>query len=343
MGHKGLIALLAVTLAAVVGAVYVGQSGESADENPLVGTRVLPEVGKRIDEVGRIALVHAGQKTTLVRRGKGWVVEEKSDYPANDTKVDEALLGLAGITYVEEKTRTPGLYPRLAVEDADKKNAKSTLVTVADAKGSLLGEVIVGKHRVDQLGGGNDGVYVRKPGGAQSWLARGTLDLSGDTTQWLDRSLLDLPAAKVKDVALTQPDGAKLEFDRKKPADAFALAVPVPAGKKLKSDDPLDDPASALAGLELDDVRPAKSFDFPKTGTAVARYASFDGLVVTLSLAKKDGTDWARIAVAGSGAAAKEAAALEAKLAPWIFALSADKAKTLETKLADVIEAQKAS
>ena len=37
-----------------------------------------------------------------------------------------------------------------------------------------------------QLGGGNDGIYVRKPGDAQSWLARGTLDLSGDTAGWLD-------------------------------------------------------------------------------------------------------------------------------------------------------------
>ncbi len=343
MRHQGLISLLAVTLAAVAVAVYVGRGGETPDENPLAGTPVLPEIGKRIDDVGRIALVHAGVKTTLVRQGPGWVVEEKSDYPANNTKVNQALLGLAGITYVEMKTRTPALYPRLEVEDADKKNAKSTLVTVADAKGSLLGEVIVGKRRVDQLGGGNDGVYVRKPGGAQSWLARGTLDLAGDTAQWLDQKLLDLPAAKVKDAVLTQADGAKLAFARAKPADPFALAVPVPAGKKVKGDGPFDDPAGALAGLELTDVQPAKDFAFPKTGVAAARYESFDGLVVTVSVLNKAGTDWARIAVAGSGAAAKQAAALDAKFQPWVFAIAADKAKALETKLDDVVEAAKGS
>ncbi|HUZ71411.1 MAG TPA: DUF4340 domain-containing protein [Stellaceae bacterium] len=343
MRNKGLISLLAVTLAAVAIAIYVGQSGETPQENPLVGTSVLPEVGKRIDDVGRVALVHGGVKTTLVRRGKGWVVEEKSDYPANDTKVNQALLGLAGITYVEMKTRTPALYPRLDVEDADKKDAKSTLVTIADAKGSLLGELIVGKSRIDQLGGGNDGVYVRKPGGAQSWLARGTLDLSGDTTKWLDTSLLDLPEAKVKDVVLTQADGSKLAFKRDKPGDNFALAVPMPPGKKLKAGGPFDDPGSALAGLELADVRPAKGFDFPKTGAAEARYESFDGLVVTLSVVKQAGTDWARIAVTGSGAAAKQAAALEAKVQPWIFAIADYKAKALETKLGDVVEAAKGS
>ena len=64
----------------------------------------------------------------------------------------QALLGLADLAFVEPKTKKPDLYPRLELEDADKKGAKSTLVTVSDDKGSLLGEIIAGKRSVDAAG-----------------------------------------------------------------------------------------------------------------------------------------------------------------------------------------------
>ena len=105
----------------------------------------------------------------------------------------------------------------------------------------------------------------------------------------------------------------------------------------------LDAPAGALAGLELTDVRQAADFAFPKDGVAQARYESFDGLVLTVALTQKDGTDWVRIAASGTGDAEKHAAELNAKLQPWIFAVSSYKAKTLQTKLADVIAAPKPS
>jgi Domain of unknown function (DUF4340) len=343
MQNKGLIGLFAVTLAAVIVAFLVARGGVAARTDPLVGTHVLPQVASGLDGVARVALVTGGVKTTLVRQGNDWTVEERGFYRADGDKMHKALLGLGDLTYVEPKTRKPDLYPRLELEDADKPGAKSTLVTMSDAQGSLLGEIIAGKHSVDQLGGGNDGVYVRKPGDAQSWLARGALDLSGGTADWLDKKLMDLPAAQVKSVALTQAGGGQLSFARQKPEDKFALAAPPPAGKKLKSDSALDEPAGALAALELGDVRPAKDFDFPPQGVAAARFESFDGLVVTVSLADKDGAHWAKIAASGSGEAASRAAELNGKFQPWVFGLPDYKAKALETKLDDVIETPKGS
>jgi hypothetical protein len=342
MRTKGLIGLLAVTAAAVIVAVVLSMGGGAPAADPLAGTPVLPQVGKQLDAVGRIALVRGETKTTLVHKGKSWVVEEKDGYAADPIKVRHALLGLAELRYVEPKTRKPALYSRLEVEDTGKAGSKSTLVTVADEKGSLLGEIIAGKRRADQLGGGNDGIYVRKPGNQQSWLARGTLDVSGDTTAWLDRKVLDLPEAQVKEAVLTGPDGATVTILRDKAQDKFHLAD-LPAGKKLKSDDALDEPAAALANLELTDVEPAKDVELPQDGVAHARYTSFDGLTVTVDLFDKDGGHWARLAASGSGAAEKKAAALNAKLAPWIYGIADYKAKTLRTKLGDLIESPKGS
>lgn len=342
MRSKGLIGLIVVTVAAVVVAVWVSFGSGKAATDPRAGNAVLPELGQRLGDVGRVSLVRGEQKATLLRKDKAWVVEEKGGYPADLLKLRQTLLGLAELRLVEPKTRKAEFHPRLEVEDAGKKDSKSTLITVADEQGKLLGEVIVGKRRIDQLGGGNDGVYVRKPGDAQSWLARGTLDPSGDMASWLDRKVMDVPEAQVKQAVLTAPDGKALTIGRAKPEDKLAL-VGAPADTKLKSDTALVEPAGALGGLDLTDVRPAKEFEFPQDGVAHAEYTSFDGLAVKVDLVEKDGTNWVRLQASGSGDAVKQATELNAKLTPWVFAVASFKANALKTKLADLVETPKGS
>ena len=341
MQHKGLIALVAVTVLAVAGAAVVTRTtGPKSD--PLAGKPVLPEVASRLGDVGRMALVHGDQKTTLVRDGDKWSIEERGNYAANVTKVRQALLGLADLTYVEPKTAKAASYPRLEVEEAGGKDSKSTMVTLADTKGALMGDVITGKHRDDQLGGGEGGVYVRKPGTAQSWLARGKLDLAGNTADWLDKTLLDLPGAQVKQLVLTQADGSSITIGRDKAGDKLALAN-MPKDKKLKYDSILDDAAGTLGKLQLDDVQPAKDFAFPTSGVSHAQFVAFNGETIAIDLADKDGKSWAKITATGTGDGQKAATDLNTKASPWIYALPSDKAKTLRDKIDDLVEAPKAS
>lgn len=342
MKHKGLIALLLATAGAVAVAVLVSLGRGAGDADPQTGQLVLPELRQRAGEIARVTLVHGEAKTTLLRQGDKWLVEEKGNYPADAARLSQALQGLAELRYVEAKTRKPDFYARLEVEDAGRKDAKSTLVTVSDDKGDLLGEIIAGKRRVDQLGGGTDGIYVRKPGDAQSWLARGTLDLATDASGWLDRNIVDLPRDKVKEVVLTQPDGSKLDLAHDKPEDKLALKD-APADTTLKSDTALVEPTTALASLTLSDVRPAAEMPFAAEGVSRAEITSFDGLTVKLALVDKDGKSWARLEASGTGEAEKQAQQLNARLAPWAYAIPDYKAKLLRTKLADVTAQPKPS
>ena len=341
MKHKGLIALLLATAASVAVAVLVSFSGGNGGTDPLVNQLVLPEVGQRLGEVARVTLVHGGARTTLLHQADKWVVEEKSDYPVDAAKLHQTLLGLAELRYVEAKTSKPDLYSRLEVEDAGGKDAKSTLITVSDAKGTLLGEIIAGKRRVDLLGGGTDGIYVRKPGNAQSWLASGTLELPEDAAQWLDSAIVDLPRDQVKEVVLTQPDGATLDIVHDKPGAPLELKG-APSDAKAKPD-ALVEPTTGLASLTLTDVQPAAAMKLPDKGVSHAEFVSFGGLTVKVALFDQDGKSWAHLEASGTGAAEKEAQALNARVAPWIYAIPEYKAKAMRTKLADVTEPAKPS
>jgi hypothetical protein len=342
MQIKGLIGLLAVTAAALVVAVLVSAGGKTPNADPLVGAKVMAELGPKLGDVARVTLVHGDARTTLVRQGAGWVVEERGNYPVDAGKLRQTLLGLAEMSYVEPKTRKAELYPRLEVEDAGQTDAKSTLITASDEKGDILGEIIAGKRRIDQLGGNVDGVYVRKPGDAQSWLARGTLDVAGDTASWLDHGIVDLPREKIKEVVLTAPDGSKLDIAHDGPEAPLALKD-APANAKPKSETALVEPTTALASLTLADVRPVGELPLPEKDVSHAEFTTFDGLVVKVALFDKDGKSWARLEASGTGDAEKQAALLNAKLSPWVFAIQEYKAKSLRTKLADVTEAQKSS
>jgi len=335
MQQKGLIALLAVTAVAVVLAV-VSSLGGTSRQNPLVGSAVLPDLAPHLAEIERIGLVQGGQNTTLARQGDSWVVEERGGYPADAERVRHLLFGLAELSYVEPKTADAKYYSRLELDDAAAKGAKSTLITVAGAKGALLGEIIAGKRKYDELGGGNDGIYLRKPGDAQSWLARGSLDLPPDTAGWLDKHLLDIPAAQVREAAFLAADGSKATLIRDKPENKFRL-VELPKDKKPKSDDALQQPPGALGALELTDVKPAKDFAFPASGVAHARFTTFDGLVVTVDIADRDKTSWARFGATGTGNTAAEAQHFNDKVAPWVVALPSYKADLLKTKLANLL------
>ncbi|MDE2229961.1 MAG: DUF4340 domain-containing protein [Alphaproteobacteria bacterium] len=338
-----MLALLAVTVVAVGLAVVSSLGGPSPQDSPLIGTLVLPDLGHGLQDIDRVTLVRGAQKVTLTRDHDRWRVEEKGGWPADPQRVRRLLLGLAELRYVEPKTRETRLYPRLAVEDAGKPDSRSTLVTVADAKGKLLGEIIAGKSKYDELGGGNDGLYLRKPGDARAWLARGSLDLSGDTTAWLDKTLIDLPATSIKEAEFTAADSGSVAILRDKAGDKFRLATRVPRDKKLKSEDALAEPAGALASLDFADVQPAAAFAFPATGVAHARFATFDGLTLTFDIADQGKTSWVRISAAGTGAAAARAQSINAKTRDWLFALPDYKIGLLKTTLAGLLAPAKSS
>jgi len=341
--QRDLLILLAVTTLAVVLAVVSSVGGPSAQSDPLVGTLVLPDLGPQLQSVDRVTMVHGVQKVTLKRAANGWQAEDKGGWPADATRVRHLLLGLAELRYVEPKTREPALYARLGVEDAGKPDSKSTLLTVAAADGKLLADIIAGNSKYDELGGGDDGLYVRKPGDVRSWLARGSLGLTGDNGIWLDKTLFDVPAAAIKEAVFIAADTQTIAIVRATAGDKFRLASPIPKGKKLKDGDPLAEPAGALASLDLADVQPAVAFAWPTTGVAHARFTTFDGLTVTLDIAGQGKTSWVRITAAGSSAAAAKAQAINAKVHGWVFAFPDYKTGLFKTTLADLIEPAKRS
>ena len=340
--HKRGLLLLAVATAGFVGlAVVALATGNDRRASPTAANqRLFPALADKLGEVAAVELRRSDLTVAFKRQGDDWQVVQKGGYPADAGKVRQIVLALADMTLVEPKTRRPDLYPRLEVEDLGK--GKSSLVTVNDKSGNALARLIVGKRRYDRLGAGNDGVYVRQPGDPQSWLARGSIDLSGDLAGWLDRHILNIPPERIAKVTLTQPDGTTLGLSRAKPDATFAAAG-APANAKFKSDTATGEPAMALETLDFDDVAPKAAMPVPEKGVTTASFTTFEGLTLDLRLFDHDKTNWVAVAATGSGKAAAEAKTIDGRVSGWRYAIPSYKAQTLRTKLADLIEPAKGS
>jgi Domain of unknown function (DUF4340) len=340
MQRRGLILLAAAAAGCAAAAIAAVATGDRYASRTPAERKVFPALAGEFGEIGAVGLERKDLAATFRRHGDLWLVAEKGGYPADAGKVRQVVLTLAEMRLVEPKTRLPSLYDRLEVDDPGK--GKSTLVSVRDQSGKTLAQLIVGKRRFDRLGTGNAGLYVRRPGDAQSWLASGSLDLAGDLAGWLDRQIVDIPDRRIAKVVLTQPDGTRLVLSRAKPDAPFAIEG-APADTKLKSENAPNEPAMALDGLNLDDVAPAAKMPVPISGVATASYTMFDGLKIDLRLAEHGKTDWIAIAATGTGKAASEAKQIAERVSGWSYAIPSYKATMIKTKLADLIEPKKSS
>jgi hypothetical protein len=340
MQSRSLIFLASATAALVAIAIVVLATGDRGVSRAAPGQPAFPALAAKLGEVASVTVSRNGTTMTLIRDGDSWLVAEKGNYPANAAKISQIVRAMADLNLVEPKTQNPDLYPRLDVEDPE--HGKSALVAAKDKSGGDLAQAIVGKRRYDRLGAGNDGVYLRKPGEAQSWLARGTLDPSGDPSSWLERQIIDISEKKIAKVALTQPDGSKLVISRLAPEAKFAVED-APPDTKFKSETTTSGPAGALETLDLDDVKPAGELPVPDKDVVTASFTTFDGLTIDLRLVERDKSDWVAISATGSGSAEAEAKKIEDKVSHWTYAIPAYKANLLKTKLADLIEPAKGS
>jgi hypothetical protein len=340
MQSRSLILLASATAVLVAIAIVVLASGDRGVSRAAPSQPAFPALAAKLGDVASVTVSHSGATMTMIRDGDSWLVTEKGNYPANAAKISQIVRAMADLTLVEPKTHNPDLYPRLEVEDPG--NGKSALVAVKDKSGGDLAQAIVGKRRYDRLGAGNDGVYLRKPGEAQSWLARGTLDPSGDPASWLDRQIIDISEKKIAKVTLTQADGSKLVISRSAPEAKFAVED-APAETKFKSESMIGGPAAALETLDLDDLKPAGQLPVPDKDVVTASFTTFDGLAVDLRLMERDKTNWVAMSASGSGSAEAEAKKIEDKVSHWTYAIPAYKANLLKTKLADLVEPAKGS
>ncbi len=288
------LAVIAAILIAVT--VFVSQRKDAT--SPQTGQPVFPVLKTTINDVAEMRISTQSGTITVHQEDDSWRVKEKHDYPADLGKVRETLIGLAELKILEPKTRKPEHYEKLGVQDVDAEGSLSTGVTLKDAAGNTLAEVIIGNDRPAKGNSEQKEMFIRKPGNPQTWLAMGKLSIEKNPGEWLDKELIRIETKRVRRMRVIHPDGTRLVVEKPKPADLDYHMVNRPAGLELQSQFTVNNVVSTVASLSLDDVNPRSEIPFDQQPVVTAVFETFDGLEGTVKVLRKDEKDYVQISAA---------------------------------------------
>ena len=350
MTLKSISILGALTVVAVGAAGYSLNANRAGPGVEMSGA-VFPGLIEGINTIDKVVVEHRNKTLTMVRSPKGaWTMDESDGYAVSAKNAEKVVVQLADLNFYETKTKKPDLYSRLHVEDPKKKQSEARHIRLFDKDGKVLVDLIAGRKRHNLVGARKEGVYIRKPGNAQTWLAAGELSVGVKSSDWLERKIVDIKEKDVLSVTLRHSDGEVIKVSKEDAkARNFALHG-IPDGKTLEYDTDPNNIAAVIDQLELDDVRKAGYIAFDGGKTTTAEFITRDGLKLEFRVVDKDRTQWVELkasAIDGAPApkegksAAERANEINARVKGWVYALPGFKGSRLKRHMADMLKDKK--
>ncbi len=283
MNIKSLSVLVVVTMVVVIAAVSLTQT----EVTPLKKGKLFPQLAATIDQVTTVNVQTNTETITMIRdESWNWQMQEKHNYPVEANKVNSLLLEMTELTILEAKTSNSELYSKIGVDDVSAPDAQSILLTLK-TKSDSLASIIIGNSQIAKIDSTRNEIYVRKPDDKQVWSVLGKLSVEKQLNDWLERLIVNIKNDNVRQVAI----GEDILIFKDTPDDEEFQLDDLPVNGTVKMPYVLKNIATTLSNLEFDDVIAADKLELKPEIKAV--FTTFDGLEVTMQVAKQNDKNYA--------------------------------------------------
>lgn len=285
MMNRNLVTLLLITIIVIIAAMLAYQS--SAPTTRQEKAFLFPDLAARINDINKIKIESNTNQVILQKMEDSWVIASADNYPAIFEKVRAAVVSLAQFKIIAEKTDNPELYAKLGVQGHDKKASPSLLVTLFDSANNKIESVIIGSRSSGKSGSNLPGWYVRLPDMPRSYHVEGHHEFSAHTIDWFDRDLVDIQAARIREIKIEHPGGNNIIIGKNDMNQTeFELLMPEVESKPAQKI-ALARISKMLEGLYAEGVRLANNMVFPDE-TVNTSITTFDGQIINLRSAVLD-------------------------------------------------------
>lgn len=332
LGVATLIVMLLVLL-------FTGQRGSERDDG---GGLLVPGLREQVNDVAAMDISAAdGSLIVALRRDeRNWRVDNRDGFDADFRRVHDFLRELATARRAEARTSQREWHARLGLAEIGSPEASGVLI---EFPGTDLPAVILGQQ--DAITGGR---FARLQAEDSTWLSDRPLAVAPEALNWLERSVMDIPASELSEVRIEHSDGDRV---RLRPADEEGdqwVLLDVPEGREAGPRWEIRPVANGLANILLDEVR---RHDGAVPDDAVrSTYITRDGLVFAVRLFSDDSGSWAHFSVSVRGPEDDsgdepdqqlliDATAVDARLSPWQFALNPRKFEVMTVRQESLLAA----
>lgn len=324
MNRKSLFVLAVLALSLVASWYFTSQLGKP--QAPAQAEAWLPEL--QAEQVQAIEVQRVGQPLVrLERREQAWVVPAKADYPADQAALAGLLKALGEARKVEPRTANAELYGRLGLAEQGSPEEQAVRVTLQRGELPPL-QLLIGKP------GQQEGQLVRQADEAQSWLISQRIELPASELQWLDRRIVSVPFAEVRELDLRHAGGERLSLYRDKAEEANLRVRQLPEGKRLAFDGAANGPAQFFADLRFADAAPLAQLSFEDKPALQFSLTTFAGKTLKGSLHGQGDQHWLLLEQ-GSDLPASELPGRS----DWAYRIEPYQYQSLAKKLTDVLAA----
>ncbi|MGZ9014162.1 MAG: DUF4340 domain-containing protein [Burkholderiales bacterium] len=274
-----------------------------------IGSKVLPEI--KVADVAQIELRDAKSNVTLVRKEKGWVVQERNGYPADFKAISDLIIKLIDLKVVQADPIGESLLPRVELVEPGRGEGAGTQVVLKDGAGKVLSNVVLGKKVLKKdpgnpLPAAQDGVpagrYVRVLSGKERVVVVSDPLTNAEALpgRWVDKDFFK--AERVKTLTVNPAAGQQWRITRDVEWGQWKFI----GGGDLDASAAVG-AVNALSQLAVSDVAVgAKPDEQAKATTVTAE--TFDGLTYTLRLSQRGSSDEYLVNVSVSGEPPRERA-----------------------------------
>lgn len=260
--------IIAIVLAL---AAFISRSGNSNDFESKTdrerGQTVLADFPAK--NVAKIQINSGDDQATLVRKDGSWTVENRDQYPANITAVNEFLRTLSEVEVTQGIEAEPSVAPRFGLDpDSSDETDRGIDVVMSDDAGKQLAHVTFGKNlesgdnRMSMMSGGATGRFIQNHEDESGFYVVSEIfpTLTAQPKGWLKDDFLKVE--KIKSISVS-PRGmpTKIDWMVSRDDDTAELTLADPKdGETLDSGS-----ATALKGLfaytRFEDILPDDMYD----------------------------------------------------------------------------------
>jgi len=274
-GKTFAILLLAAGLLVAMALIRTGK--DTGTTGPKMGEKLFVDLP--VNQVAAVTLADAENHTTLVKGATVWQVQDRSGYPADFDQLRDTVVKLSRLKIGRSFSGDPDSLTRLSLLPPSDPNAsaRGTRITLKDASGKTLADLILGQVRSTE-GGGSGGQYLKKADADTVYLVDASFRfLKTAPTEWLQKEILNIKGDAVESVTCYAGESKEPVYTLVRPEKGKdAELTPIPEGRSADANR-IDQVVEALSPLSLDDVQPADGPPAPASERPRLVYRLFDG------------------------------------------------------------------
>jgi len=253
MSDKKLSFLGIFAIVSVIAAVFIWQFANrtkttSAGSGNLIQGLDPASIGEIVTGIRRGATAsqrEGNEQIILKRRGGGFVVANKSYYPASNRAVNDLLAACFDIRTVELYTEDKANHKDLGVSEEDARG----IVKFLDSNGKVITAVVIGNLRED-----GSMAYARLINDDKVYIIYNTPWIRQSPLDYVEQELISVDKANIDAVTITSPNEVYTLISEANGTEVVLKELPV--GKKQKKNE-CDAVLGVLTNLRFDDVNAA--------------------------------------------------------------------------------------